>query len=73
MNKSDIEHMTYLGRNADKITKIIEEYGFYCEIGREDEFVNSYFSTIKDEVTKKRLLKNLKEVNPIIHGKYGMY
>ncbi len=29
MSKSDIQHMVYLGENADKITKIIEEYGFY--------------------------------------------
>lgn len=65
--------MVYLGENADKITKIIEEYGFYCEIGREEEFISNYFSTIKDEVTKTRLLKTLKEANPIIHGKYGMY
>jgi len=43
------------------------------EIGREEEFINNYFSTIKDEVTKTRLLKTLKETNPIIHGKYGMY
>jgi len=73
MSKSDVQHMFYLGENADKIIKIVEKHGFYCELGREEEFVNNYFNSIKDEVTKKRLLKNLKEANPIIHGKYGMY
>lgn len=72
MDKIDINHMVDLGDKGDKILKIIHDTGFYCEIGREAEAVNKMYKGL-DEFTKLKLIKLIKDINPYIHGKYGLY
>ncbi|MGY5237627.1 hypothetical protein [Clostridium tertium] len=71
MKTIDITGMIDLAENADKIAEIIEEYGFYIMLGREEEFINSRFKKV-DEFTRRRLIKVIKEANPLIHHKYGL-
>ena len=63
MKTIDITGMINLAENTDKIAEIIEEYGFYIMLGREEEFINSRFKKV-DEFTRKRLIKAIKEANP---------
>ncbi|MDC4241291.1 hypothetical protein NE398_14125 [Clostridium tertium] len=71
MKTIDITGMIDLAGNADKIAEIIEEYGFYIMLGREEEFINSRFKKV-DEFTRRRLIKAIKEANPLIHHKHGL-
>lgn len=71
MKTIDITGMIDLAENAGKISSIIEEYWFYIMLGREEEFINSRFNKV-DEFTRKRLIKVIKEANPLIHHKHGL-
>lgn len=71
MSSIDIYQMIHLGENADKIAAMIDKYGFYIMLGREEEFINNKFSNL-NELDKRRLVKTIKEINPIIHHEFGL-
>lgn len=71
MKKIDVTEMIDLAEESDKIVEIIEKYGFYIILGREEEFINNRFKK-SDEFTRKRLIKAITEVNPIIHHEFGL-
>lgn len=71
MKTTDITEIIDLTNKTDIIVKMIDECGFYIELGREEEFVNNTFQN-KDELLNKRITKELKKINPILHHKYGL-
>lgn len=68
---TNIDEYIHLVEKADKIMEIINKYGFYIDLGKEEEFVNDKFNK-SDEFTRKRLIKALQEANPIIHHEFGL-
>lgn len=71
MKTIDITEFTELANKADIILEILNEYGAYIELGREKEFINNTFKNI-DELLKRRMIKELKKNNLIVHHKYGL-
>ena len=71
MKTTDITQIIDLANKTDIIVKMLDECGFYIELGREEEFVNNTFQN-RDELLKKRITKELKKINPILHHKYGL-
>lgn len=71
MKTTDITEIIDLVNKTDIIVKMLDECGFYIELGREEEFVNNTFQN-RDELLKKRITKELKKINPILHHKYGL-
>ena len=68
---TNIDEYIHLAEKADKIIAIINKYGFYIKLGSEEEFINNKFNKV-DEFTRKRLIKAMKEANPIIHHEFGL-
>ena len=66
-----IDEYIDLVEKSDKILAIINKYGFYIKLGCEEEFINNRFNKV-DEVTRKRLIKAMKDANPIIHHEFGL-
>lgn len=71
MKVVDITEIIDLVNKADIIVKMLDECGFYIELGREEEFVNNIFQN-RDELLRKRITKELKKINLILHHKYGL-
>ena len=71
MKTTDITEIIDVANKTDIIVKMLDECGFYIELGREEEFVNNTFQN-RDELLKKRITKELKKINPILHHKYGL-
>lgn len=71
MEYKDITGMIDLAENPEKITAMINKYGFYIMLGREEECINERFAKI-NEFDRKRLIKAIKEANPIIHHEFGL-
>lgn len=71
MKTTDITEIIDLANKTDIIVKMLDECGFYIELGKEEEFVNNTFQN-RDELLKKRITKELKKINPILHHKYGL-
>lgn len=71
MKTIDITGMVDLAENSDKIAAMIDEYGFYIMLGREEECINERFANM-NELDRKRLIKAIKEANPIMHHKFRL-
>lgn len=71
MEYKDIAGMIDLAEDSEKIAAMINKYGFYIMLGREEECINERFVRM-NEFDRKRLLKAIKEANPIIHHEFGL-
>ena len=71
MEYKDMTGMVNLAENSEKIAAMINKYGFYVMLGREEEFINSRFMNA-NELDKKRLIKAIKRANPTMHNEFGL-